>query len=122
MAEGCATCSGPSRVTVGMVCPDCGKDYAPEVEACLEPAESHSAPTEVEVEAGGLRVRCSAPGVALEVVSRTALDLWREADRATPRRQVGFEARDTLTAERRPARDVGYSSDADRSNWDSGRD
>lgn len=29
----CPTCSPPTRRTVGMVCPDCGTDYAPDPEA-----------------------------------------------------------------------------------------
>lgn len=80
-----------------------------------------STPTEVELEAGGLRVRCSAPGVALSVVSSTALALWQEAERATPRREVGFTTVNPGQTDRRGVTDQGLS-DAGGSTWDSGRD
>lgn len=85
-----------------------------------QPAEMASAPTEVEMEAGGLRVRVSAPSVALSVAADTAWELWQKGNASTPRRQVGFEAQNTPSIERRAVTDQGWSPDG--SSWDSGRD
>lgn len=93
----------------------------PDVEE-LEPVQSQSAPTEVDLEAGGLRVRVSSASEPLSVVADTARSLWDYGNRSTPRREVGFEAPHSETIERRAVTDQGWSHSPDGHRWDSGRD
>lgn len=79
MSEPCPTCSGPVRVTVGMVCQTCGTDYAPEsiadrlrraARVMRERAEAswHPAVADwLDAEAAGIDLYTALDAVAIEI-------------------------------------------------------